>query len=203
MYKNIVNSFKHKGSQEHLVTVMLWLLLASTALLIMPVSLLEWLRVADVVAAYDHFIGLIMLIAAAYFVSRIMSFLMDEAISLLKDKRLGETIEQKVSVLDLAERAVLREFFLQAKSVLTLPINDMAVKGLANSGILQCVGNEHHYAIHGPTADYRIALKARSYLNRKILRLPAGEPNPEEMQLLLRTRPAFMNQLVQNRKHVA
>ncbi|MBV7317002.1 superinfection exclusion B family protein [Shewanella sp. NIFS-20-20] len=203
MQKITFKSFKNKGLHTNMVTVMLWLLLASFALLIMPVSLLEWLRLADVVAAYDHFIGLVMLIAAAYFVSQVVSFLMDEAIAFLKDKRLSETIEQKVAVLDLAERALLREFFLQGSTVLTLPMNDMAVKALAASGVLQNVGNEHHYAIHGPTADYRIATKARSYLNRKILRLPAGEPNPEEMQLLLRTRPAFMGQLVQNRKHAA
>ena len=121
----------------------------------------------------------------------------------MSDKRITETIEAKVNLLDRAERALLREFFLQGATILTLPQNEPAVKSLLNACILEHLGNERHYAIQGPTADYKIAMKARIYLNRDVLRLPAGEPSQEEMQHLIKARPQFLNGLVQNRKHAA
>lgn len=126
---------------------------------------------------------------------------LDESIRHLSDKRITETIEAKVNLLDRAERALLREFFLQGATILTLPQNEPAVKSLLNACILENLGNERHYAIQGPTADYKISMKARIYLNRDVLRLPAGEPSQEEMQHLIKARPQFLNGLVQNRKH--
>ena len=131
------------------------------------------------------------------------AFLVDEAIAHLRKKRTVETIEAKVKLLDPAERALLREFFLQGQTILTLPQNELAVRNLVSTNILEMLGNERHYAIQGPTADYKISMQARVYLNREVLRLPAGEPSPEEMSYLIKTRPHFINGLVQARKHAA
>mgnify|MGYP003680096097 FL=1 len=147
------------------------------------------------------FIGLGLIMGVAYFLSQIFAFIVDEAIVYLRQKRTVETIDAKVKLLDPAERALLREFFLQGQTILTLPQNELAVKNLVNTSILEMLGNERHYAIQGPTAEYKISMQARNYLNRDVLRLPAGEPSAEEMNHLIKTRPHFINGLIQSRKH--
>lgn len=185
------------------LNLMLWLVICCATLLFLPSSMLTTLGLDRFVSANNHFIGLGMIIGIAYFISRLLGVFLDESIRYLSDKRLIENIEHKVSLLDLSERALLREFFLQGATILTLPQNESAVKSLLASGILECLGNEKHYAIHGPTADYKISMKARGYLNRQILRLPSGQPTQEEMQALIKTRPSFISNIAQTRKHAA
>jgi hypothetical protein len=139
----------------------------------------------------------------AYFLSQLLGFFVDESIVHLNNKRSIETIEAKVKLLDPAERALLREFFLQGATILTLPQDELAVRSLVETQILEVVGNVRHYAIQGPTAEYKISMRARIYLNRDVLRLPAGEPSKEELSNLIKARPQFVSGLVQQRKHAA
>ncbi|WP_420833110.1 superinfection exclusion B family protein [Shewanella gaetbuli] len=185
------------------MSVMLWLVIVCVGLMFAPQALLQQLSLADFVMQYNFIIGLGLIIGAAYFLSQLVSFITDESIQHLQKKRTVETIEAKVKLLDPAERALLREFFLQGATLLALPQNELAVKSLLETNILEKVGNERHYAIQGPTAEYKISMSARIYLNRDVLRLPAGEPTPEELSYLIKTRPHFINGLVQPRKHAA
>lgn len=201
MLKLKLDSVKFFNPKKMMFKIMLWLMVSCVVLLSIPPNALEILALEKFVPENAHFVGLGLIISIAYFLSRLLNLGLDESIRHLSDKRIIETIEAKVNLLDRAERALLREFFLQGATILTLPQNEPAVKSLLNACILENLGNERHYAIQGPTADYKIAMKARIYLNRDVLRLPAGEPSQEEMQHLIKARPQFLNGLVQNRKH--
>ncbi|MGI2258903.1 superinfection exclusion B family protein [Shewanella sp. GXUN23E] len=203
MLKTNFSELPAVNARKLTMSLMIWLVVCCVTLLFLPQKTLMLIGLQGFVAANNHFIGLGMIIGVAYFASRLLGILLDEGIRYLSDKRLIENIEHKINLLDLSERALLREFFLQGATILTLPQNETPVKSLLNSGILECLGNEKHYAIHGPTADYKISMKARVYLNRQILRLPLGQPTAEEMQALLKTRPSFINNLAQTRKHAA
>ncbi|MDF0533060.1 superinfection exclusion B family protein [Shewanella yunxiaonensis] len=181
----------------------LWGILLTTLLLFTPSPLLHLVNLDLWVADNGHYIGLGLLCAVAYIGALIVNFLLDEAIHYLQGRRVDDAIEEKVLLLDPAERALLREFFLQGSAVLTMPKEDMVVQSLLNTHILECVGNERHYAIQGPTADFKISMKARRHLNRRVLRLPAGELSKEDMQHLMKARPQFINSLAQVRKHAA
>ncbi|RPA60337.1 hypothetical protein EGC86_14795 [Shewanella frigidimarina] len=201
MMKIKVSSIKLLNSKRLFVSSMSWLIVACASLLFAPKDLLAFLSLDQLVHQYGQFIGLGLIMGVAYFLSQIFAFIVDEAIVYLRQKRTVETIDAKVKLLDPAERALLREFFLQGQTILTLPQNELAVKNLVNTSILEMLGNERHYAIQGPTAEYKISMQARNYLNRDVLRLPAGEPSAEEMNHLIKTRPHFINGLIQSRKH--
>ncbi|MGK0410985.1 MAG: hypothetical protein ACJASB_003174 [Shewanella psychromarinicola] len=196
-------TIKMLNSKRLFVSVMSWIIVTCTSLLFAPKYLLASLSLDKLVSEYGQFIGLGLIIGVAYFLSQIFAFVVDESIVYLRQKRTVETIKVKVKLLDPAERALLREFFLQGQTILTLPQNELAVKNLVNTSILEMLGNERHYAIQGPTAEYKISMQARNYLNRDVLRLPAGEPSADEMNYLIKTRPHFINGLVQSRKHAA
>ncbi|MBW8182598.1 superinfection exclusion B family protein [Shewanella nanhaiensis] len=194
---------KQLSSKQLSFNLMLWLAIVSGALLFMPESLLQMLNLDTAVTANAHFIGLGLIIGVAYLLTQVLNYFLDEAITYLKGKRIIEVIEEKVRLLDPAERALLREFFLQGETILTLPQGEPAVKSLLAANIIESLGNQKHYAIQGPTADYKISMRARTYLNRQVLRLPVGEPSQEEMQNLIKARPTFANNMVSPRKHAA
>ncbi|NKF49421.1 hypothetical protein G3R49_02340 [Shewanella sp. WXL01] len=191
------------SGKRFFASTMLWWVIACASMLFVPVHVLENLGIAAVVKQYNHFIGLGLLVGIAYFLSQLVSFFADESIAYLKEKKTTEVIQAKVNLLDPSERALLREFFLQSSTILTLPQNELAVRSLLETNILEKLGNDRHYAIQGPTADYKISMKARVFLNREVLRLPSGEPSAEEMSHLLKARPNYINSLVQTRKHAA
>ena len=203
MKEVMIKAISLSNAKRTFMSVMLWLAIACLALLFSPKALLEKLALAEVVTQYSFIIGFGLIVGAAYFLSQLVSFVADESIQYLRQKRTVETIEAKVKLLDPAERALLREFFLQGATILALPQNELAVKSLLHTNILEKLGNERHYAIQGPTAEYKISMAARIYLNRDVLRLPAGEPTQEELSHLLKARPHFISGLVQPRKHAA
>ncbi|GIU44840.1 superinfection exclusion B family protein [Shewanella algidipiscicola] len=203
MEKLNLTLFKHATPQQVMFNLILWLTLVSAALMFAPLSVISALKLEGVVNDNAHIIGLVLLLGVAYLLMKVANYFIDEAITHLKGKRTVEVIEKKVLLLDPTERALLREFFLQGETILTLPENEAAVKSLLESNILEYLGNQKHYAIQGPTADYKISMAARSHLNRQVLRLPQGEPNQEQIQLLMKARPHFIHSMVPSRKHAA
>lgn len=203
MEKLNLTLFKHATPQQVMFNLILWLTLVSAALMFAPLSVISALKLEGVVNDNAHIIGLVLLLGVAYLLMKVANYFIDEAITHLKGKRTVEVIEKKVLLLDPTERALLREFFLQGEAILTLPENEAAVKSLLESNILEYLGNQKHYAIQGPTADYKISMAARSHLNRQVLRLPQGEPNQEQIQLLMKARPHFIHSMVPSRKHAA
>lgn len=200
MYKPNWESLKGLSAKEWGFRAMLWLLIASAALKFAPADWLALLHLDAWAATNSAFLGLGLIVSIAFFVALLSNFLLDEAIGYLGTKRKKEIIEHKVQLLDLAERALLREFFLQGKTILTLPVDELAVRSLVDTNILECLGNIKHYAIQGSTADYKISMLARVYLNRSVLRLPNGELSQEDMQNLIKARPGFANSVVSHRK---
>lgn len=203
MQKIKTQIFKPSVPKQLILNSMLWLAIVSGALLFVPTGILTSVNLESVVSANSHFIGLGFIIGIAYLITQVVSYFLDEAIGVLKAKRTIEIIEEKVRLLDPTERALLREFFLQGATVLTLPQNEPAVKSLLTTNIIELLGNQKNYVIQGSTADYKISMRARTYLNRQVLRLPVGEPSQEEMLNLIKARPNFANNVTGPRKQAA
>ncbi|WP_372871904.1 superinfection exclusion B family protein [Shewanella sp.] len=200
MYKPNWGALKGASAKEWGFRAMLWLLIATSALKFAPMDWLALLHLDGWTGANSSLLGLGLIISVAFFVALLANFLLDEAIGYLGSKRKKEIIEHKVQLLDPAERALLREFFLQGKTILTLPVEELAVRSLVETNILECIGNIKHYAIQGATADYKISMLARVYLNRSVLRLPNGELSQEDMLNLIKARPGFASNVVAHRK---
>ncbi|MCE9679279.1 superinfection exclusion B family protein [Shewanella sp. AS1] len=203
MEKLNLSLFKQTTPKQVIFNLMLWLTLVCMALLFAPAGVMAELNLAPFVTQYAQLLGLGLILGSAYLLMGVVNYFLDEAIDYLKTKRAIETIEEKIQLLDPTERALLREFFLQGETILSLPENETAVRGLLECKILECLGNQKHYAIQGSTADYKISMLARRYLNRQVLRLPAGEPSQAQMQLLIQARPHFIHTAMPTRKHAA
>ncbi len=92
---------------------------------------------------------------------------------------------------------MLREFVLQRKSVINLPITEPAVKNLMDAGVLT-------YAYGKPVREKEdenqiralmIALPARPLLTYKVLGLSRGKMSDEQVEQIMNARPKFAQKL--------
>ncbi|MBY6187584.1 superinfection exclusion B family protein [Marinobacter hydrocarbonoclasticus] len=178
----------------------MWTLLASLALLWLPLSTLQSLFLKGWVESNGFWLGLGVVGSATYLLAWALRLGFGELLTRQKRERRRAQISEKLTVLDGSERAVLREFFLQSKSMVAMPLNHPAVEELKSSGVLEQVGNVEHYAIEGPVATMKIAATARSGLTRQALRLPEGAPSETQRAALLAARPEFANSLARSRR---
>ena len=100
-------------------------------------------------------------------------------------------LQQMIRCLDFSERAVLREFVLQRKSVIKLPVTEPAVKNLLEAGVLT-------YAYGQPFSEddimikaLMIALPARPLITYKALGLSKGKMSEEQIGQIISSRPKF------------
>lgn len=183
---------QHFHHLSQLNWVMVWLLLCCSLILVFPAGLMEGAitRWAD---AYAGWIGVGMLIALSYFTSQGLLIAWEYLCDEWSQRRQHSQMEQTISFLDFNEKAVLREFVLQRKSVINLPITEPAVKNLMDAGILT-------YAYGKPSRDkddenqiraLMIALPARPLLTYKVLGLSRGKMSDEQVEQIMNARPKF------------
>lgn len=134
-----------------------------------------------------------MLIAISYFCSQGFLIAWEWACEEWQARRQQDQLAQMIGFLDFNEKAVLREFVLQRKSVINLPITEPAVKNLMDAGVLT-------YAYGKPTREkddenqiraLMIALPARPLLTYKVLGLSRGKMSDEQVEQIMNARPKF------------
>ena len=170
--------------------LMAWLLLCSSAILLFPAEKLgpaaaTWLH------ACSLYLWLAILVAGSYFLSQLILIVLDLARALYLEHQQRGKLEQMIRCLDFSERAILREFVLQRKSVIKLPVTEPAVKNLLEAGVLT-------YAYGQPFSEddimikaLMIALPARPLITYKALGLSKGKMSEEQIGQIISSRPKF------------
>ncbi|NLJ92167.1 MAG: hypothetical protein GX324_03805 [Aeromonadales bacterium] len=169
---------------------MSWLLLSCCLISALPDRLFSgafglWLQ------DYRLLFILGMVASAAYFLSHgaimLVQYLFYRKQRLMNRKLLQELLEY----LDANEKAVLREFVLQRKSVIKLPVTEPAVKNLLEQGILTYAYGEPGEAGRNTIKPLMVAIAARPLLTFKVLGLNPANMTEEQKNLILNTRPKY------------
>ncbi|MFG0832447.1 superinfection exclusion B family protein [Aeromonas bivalvium] len=189
---------QHFYQLNRLNWLMVWLLLCCSIILLFPTGLMKgtvsaW---ADQHAAW---LGVGMLIAISYFCSQGMLIAWEWVCDEWQSRKQKGQLSRMITFLDFNEKAVLREFVLQRKSVINLPITEPAVKNLIDAGVLT-------YAYGKPARDkddenqiraLMIALPARPLLTYKVLGLSRGKMSDEQVEQIMNARPKFAQKSLQ------
>ena len=103
-------------------------------------------------------------------------------------KRLKKGVVTAVESLDFAERALLREFVLQRKSVLTLPLSEPTVRNLVDNCVLRIVDtvDEKTHKV-----EVIISKEARPYITYKAIGLTLGKMTEEQISQIMNARPEY------------
>ncbi|HHQ4520555.1 superinfection exclusion B family protein [Aeromonas veronii] len=183
---------QHFYQLNRLNWLMVWLLLCCSIILLFPAGLMKG-AVSQWAADHAAWLGVGMLIAISYFCSQGFLIAWEWACEEWQARRQQDQLAQMIGFLDFNEKAVLREFVLQRKSVINLPITEPAVKNLMDAGVLT-------YAYGKPTRDkddenqiraLMIALPARPLLTYKVLGLSRGKMSDEQVEQIMNARPKF------------
>ena len=183
---------QHFYQLNRLNWLMVWLLLCCSIILLFPAGLMKG-AVSQWAADHAAWLGVGMLIAISYFCSQGFLIAWEWACEEWQARRQQDQLAQMIGFLDFNEKAVLREFVLQRKSVINLPIPEPAVKNLMDAGVLT-------YAYGKPTREkddenqiraLMIALPARPLLTYKVLGLSRGKMSDEQVEQIMNARPKF------------
>ncbi|WP_298442569.1 superinfection exclusion B family protein [uncultured Ferrimonas sp.] len=183
--------------------VALWLLIATLAMLVLPIPTLQSLYLQQWVANNGFSLGLMVVFSASYLLGQWLLWLLHKATYKRRQLEQQQQFERKIALLDGQERAILREYFLQASSVVRMPYGHPAVSELLKVGILEEAGSVQHYAIEGTVGLLRLNPNAKQLLSRQALRLPEANMTDEQRQHLLSSRPDFISTLNGGRRHAA
>lgn len=183
---------QHFYQLNRLNWLMVWLLLCCSIILLFPAGLMKG-AVSQWAADHAAWLGVGMLIAISYFCSQGFLIAWEWVCEEWQARRQQDQLAQMIGFLDFNEKAVLREFVLQRKSVINLPITEPAVKNLMDAGVLT-------YAYGKPTREkddenqiraLMIALPARPLLTYKVLGLSRGKMSDEQVEQIMNARPKF------------
>ena len=183
---------QHFYQLNRLNWLMVWLLLCCSIILLFPAGLMKG-AVSQWAAVHAAWLGVGMLIAISYFCSQGFLIAWEWACDAWQSHRQQGQLAQMIGFLDFNEKAVLREFVLQRKSVINLPITEPAVKNLMDAGVLT-------YAYGKPMREKEdenqiralmIALPARPLLTYKVLGLSRGKMSDEQVEQIMNARPKF------------
>ncbi|WP_324031536.1 superinfection exclusion B family protein [Aeromonas caviae] len=189
---------QHFYQLNRLNWLMVWLLLCSSIILLFPAGLMKG-AVSQWATAHAAWLGVGMLIAISYFCSQGFLIAWEWACDEWQSRRQQDQLAQMIGFLDFNEKAVLREFVLQRKSVINLPITEPAVKNLMDAGVLT-------YAYGKPAREKEdenqiralmIALPARPLLTYKVLGLSRGKMSDEQVEQIMNARPKFAQKSLQ------
>jgi len=189
---------QHFYQLNRLNWLMVWLLLCCSIILLFPAGLMKG-AVSQWAADHAAWLGVGMLIAISYFCSQGFLIAWEWACEEWQARRQQDQLAQMIGFLDFNEKAVLREFVLQRKSVINLPIPEPAVKNLMDAGVLT-------YAYGKPVREKEdenqiralmIALPARPLLTYKVLGLSRGKMSDEQVEQIMNASPKFAQKSLQ------
>lgn len=183
--------FQRIKEQQSFTMTVAWLCLASLTLLVLPVSLIQNVETFNWSKNYTPYIFILVLLTGSYLLTQSVTLLFRYFSAKYKQRRLLASRNKMIRQLDFEEKAVLREFIIQRKNVLSLPMREPAVSNLLASSVLVPAFETQEIKGSGRIIKLSIAIEAREQLTHKVLGLPAGKMTEEEVTVLKSARPDY------------
>ena len=177
--------------QQGITLTMAWLCLASATLLIVPASLLQTSGTAKWSQFFTPYAWILALLTGSYLITRLLTLLFTYFCAQFANRRLLASRNKMIRQLDFEEKAVLREFVIQRKNVLSLPMSEPAVSNLLKSGVLVPAFETQEIKGSARIIKVSIAIEAREQLTHKVLGLPVGKLTEQEAAILKAARPDY------------
>ena len=174
------------ASYWSLNTIMLWLFCMTLLLLILPFDMVS-ADLAASIKANNKFLYLALIVEVSNFIALSLISMYKKITFKKQEKVIEDKIVNSVDSLDFAERALLREFVLQRKSVLNLPVYEPTVSFLLDSNILTLTSSIDAFN----RADITISKKARPYITYKAIGLTRGQMSEQMLSQIMSARPSF------------
>lgn len=180
--------------------LVLAMLLASAILLFIPVSWLPGTSVTELRGKY----GIVLLVFFAGSGAVLLVNGCRWAIHRGRARRTKEgrqlALVQRLSNLDGQEQIILREFTLQGRNTIKLPMEHAVVVGLCRAGILVPIQARLERCAAGRVGSFVLSQTASEFLTMDMLGLPPGPPAEQEKARVCAARPSFIREITQQER---
>jgi len=172
--------------------------LVSGIVIFSPAVLHQKLHTKDLLDHYGLFVGLAFIASSALLALNVFIWFYGRLVTSWRLAKWRRELAAAISRLDRAEIAVLREFIIQGKTTLMLPVDEPTVAGLLGKGMLNSVGTVGQSSIAGMLFPVTIVSELRERLTYGHLGLPAGEPSLADIERVRAERPVFMHEIARS-----
>lgn len=171
-----------------------WASLLTGAYLFSPDAAVKSLHLDSLPAEYKGYAGIAFVAASTLLVINAALWLWGKARSTYSKQVYRKMVREAMSDLDPEEVFVLREFFIQGRHVIELPIDHPTVAGLRNKNVLQVAGRMGYRDLAGSVFPVQLTSEAKKLLTTAILGIP-DDRTEESNQRIFRERPNYINQI--------
>lgn len=177
--------------QQGITITMMWMCFSCAVLLVMPSSLFS-LNNSDLLPnTYSPYLWILALLTGSYLLTRILTSSFRRLTEYYEGQHLLARRNKMIRQLDFEEKALLREFIIQRKTVLSLPLTEPAVSNLLASGVLIPAFETQEIKGSSRIIKLSIAIDAREQLTHKVIGLPVGKLTEPEAEILKAARPQY------------
>jgi len=167
----------------------------SIALIFLPENLLISSHLKEFADKYGIYIGITALVSGSLLFTEAVIYIWNLIRNTVNKRKIDKMALERIKNLDPAEKAVLREFFLQGRNTIKLPMDHPVIAGLLHNGILQLVGTHGRMSLAGMLFNMKMSDLVREHLTYEIIELPKGQPTQEDIEFLRQNRPEFISSI--------
>ncbi len=171
-----------------------WAVLLTGAYLFSPDAAVKSLHLDSLPREYKAYAGIAFVAAGSLLLINAVLWLWSKARSVYSKRTLRKMVAAALLELDFEEVVVLREFYIQGRHVIELPVDHPTVAGLRNKHLVQVAGGTGYRDLAGSVFPVQLTREAKRLLTAAALGLPEDRTE-ENIQRILRERPNYMSQI--------
>ena len=171
-----------------------WVSLLSGIYVFLPKDAIQKLNLGGFPPEYKAYAGVALVASLSFLCINLSIWLWNSLTGAWKRRGYKKGVAKSLQDLDRDEVAVLREFFIQGRHVIELPIDHPAVTGLINKHVVRVTGNAGYRDIAGSVFPVRLSDVAKSLVTADLLSIPL-QPTGQDENRIRNERPNFIRQI--------
>ena len=163
--------------------------------LFLPTTMIEKLKIDSFIDSYGKFIGIIFLISVGYLFVNLLLWCVKKIRICNANRKFKNNIQNVLQNLPKPDVYLLREFVLQGKDVIEVPIENSEFISLYNKNILHVASNNVRAFVFGSFVSVTINPIVKKYITNDILDLPNSKPTKQDLENIKNNRPDYLSSL--------
>ena len=159
-----------------------------------PIEYLNYFSLQKIAIEYKTWISITFLVSSLLLIIEIVYWCWIKVDDYFSTRNIKKELQSELLKLDNHEKAVIREFYLQGKNTLQLPLNHPTIARLFDSHFLILYSTMAEKSLAGVLASLSINPEIKDYITNDLLDLPKN-PTSEQIQWLKDNRPNFLAEI--------
>lgn len=171
--------------------LLIWITLTAVLFLYIPVNIVPYSEYQNLKNQYGILVLLILISSISMLTIEAVIYLYNHIKKKSNSNRDRKRIRNRLESLNGDGKAILREFTIQNRNLIKLPIDNVNVLSLVDAGIIELSRRLAEYH-HGKSLGlFSIAEKASQFISQELLGFPEEGLTPESIEKIQRLRPCF------------